>query len=254
LNCRLLRLARDLHYHDFKQKMNPIDTIGVSADLSSSEVETLDKLRLELQTGKDTIRALIIASAKWPLSEEVIEDSHYRYILAEEAFDLFSLINRLAGDCKDVISSTHLMDAVFVDEYDLVTSCEYLRIELGGVKYSQYLNYFYGVLLEEILLFATEDEVRKMYTSNGFRNAAQETDIAMIRLYGANERALLNRYCIETGFEPIKDEMDVTQKKEFTYWLFKFRMRWAEPAKAASDVSKALNYMQLARGKSFPSI
>ena len=195
--------------------------------------------------------ALLTASARWSLSEEVIEDAHYRYILAEEAFDLVSLMNRLAGDCQGIISREDLSDALFIDEYELVRTDENLRRELGSLKYSQYLNYFYGVLMEEVLIFATEDEVRKMYTSNGFRSVAKETDLALVRLYGTNERDLLDRYCKEEGVELINTEMTVTQKREFTYWLFKFRMRSAEPAKAASDVSKALNYMQMARSKSF---
>ena len=72
----------------------------------------------------------------------------------------------------------------------------------------------------------------------------------MTRLYGASERTLLDRYCQELGVDLIGDEMSIIQKKEFTYWLFKFRMRSAEPAKAASDVSKALSYLHAARNGS----
>lgn len=228
-----------------------IDPIDASINLPADEQKVLHQLKQDLRDGKNPTRALLTASAGWSLSEEVIEDVHYRYILAEEAFDLVSLMNRLAGDCQGIISREDLSDALFIDEYELVRTDENLRRELGSLKYSQYLNYFYGVLLEEVLIFATEDEVRKMYTSNGFRSVAKETDLALVRLYGTNERALLDRYCKEEGVELINTEMTVTQKREFTYWLFKFRMRSAEPAKAASDVSKALNYMQMARSKSF---
>ena len=213
-------------------------------------MEIVLQLRRDLEGGKDVAGSLLVASSQWSLSEEVVGDVRYQYILAQEAFDLVSLMNRLALDCMGLIPIKDLSDAVFVDEYDLVSTDESLRRQLGPIKYSQYLNYFYGVLLEEVLIFATEDEVRKMYTSNGFRNVARETDIALTRLYGAGERTLLDRYCQEQGREPIDDEMAITQKKEFTYWLFKSRMRSAEPAKAASDVSKALNYMQAARSKS----
>jgi hypothetical protein len=234
---------------------NQFDTVRVFVNVPQQEREILRQLRSALRSGENTGSSLLMAAAKWSLSEEVIEDNHHRYILAGEAFDLLSLMNRLAGDCEDIIPRENLADAVFVDEYALIMLSETLRMDLGSVKYNQYLNYFYGILLEEILIFATEDEVKKMYSSNGFRNVAKETDIALIRLYGANERTLLDRYCAETGQEPIKRDMTVTQKKEFTYWLFKYRMRSAEPAKAASDVSKALTYIQVARNKSaYPSL
>ena len=229
---------------------NQFDATHASADLPQKEQEILRQLKRDLKNGEDARRSLLSASAKWSLSEEVIKDAHHCYILAGEAFDLVSLMSRLAGDCEGVIPREDLADAVFVDEYALIMLNETLRMELGSVKYNQYLNYFYGVLLEEILIFATEDEVKKMYTSNGFRNVDKETDIAFSRLYGANERTLLDRYCAELGYGPIKGDMTVTRKQEFTYWLFKFRMRSAEPAKAASDVSKALTYMQMARNKS----
>ena len=229
---------------------NQFDATHAFVDLPQKEQEILRLLKMNLKNGEDARKSLFSASAKWSLSEEVINDAHHCYILAGEAFDLVSLMNRLAGECEDVIPREDLADALFVDEYALIMLNETLRTALGSVKYNQYLNYFYGIILEEILIFATEDEVQKMYTSNGFRNVAKETDIAFSRLYGANERTLLDRYCAELGQGPIKGYMTVIQKQEFTYWLFKLRMRSAEPAKAASDVSKALTYMKVARNQS----
>ena len=231
------------------------DSTEEAGSLPILEQEILGKLKQDLAARRNPGESLLAACSKWSLSAEMVDGVYYEYVLAQEAFDLISLMNRLAIDCKGLIPAKDLSDAVFGDEYELVSAGENLRGLLGPVKYNQYLNYFYGVLLEEILIFAIEDEVRKMYTSNGFRNVARETDIALTRLYGASERALLDRYCQESGFDLIEDEMSITQKKEFTYWLFKFRMRSAEPAKAASDVSKALNYLHAARnGSSYRKI
>ena len=34
------------------------------------------------------------------------------------------------------------------------------------------------------------------------------------------------------------------QHREFTYWLFKFRVRNSDKAKVASDTTKGLNYLE----------
>ena len=183
------------------------DSAQEAGGLPTLEQEILGQLKQDLAASRHPGESLLLACSKWSLSAEMVNGVYYEYVLAQEAFDLISLMNRLAIDCKGLIPAKDLSDAVFADEYELVSSGENLRGLLGPVKYNQYLNYFYGVLLEEILIFAIEDEVRKMYTSNGFRNVARETDIALTRLYGASERTLLDRYCQELGVYLIGDEI-----------------------------------------------
>ena len=47
----------------------------------------------------------------------------------------------------------------------------------------------------------------------------------------------------EMGYEAT-DEMTLTESKEFTYWLFKWRLHRSEGAKAASDTQKGLREYQ----------
>ena len=54
---------------------------------------------------------------------------------------------------------------------------------------------------------------------------------------------LLEQFRDEMGYEAT-DEMTLTESKEFTYWLFKWRLHRSEGAKAASDTQKGLREYQ----------
>ena len=46
---------------------------------------------------------------------------------------------------------------------------------------------------------------------------------------------------------PSRRSTDLTELKEFTYWLFKRRVRSSEPARVASDTRKGLARLRLLR-------
>ena len=116
-------------------KESQFNSIPGSGNLPDHEMEIVLQLRRDLEGGKDVAGSLLVASSQWSLSEEVVGDVRYQYILAQEAFDLVSLMNRLALDCMGLIPIKDLSDAVFVDEYDLVSTDESLRRQLGPIKY-----------------------------------------------------------------------------------------------------------------------
>ena len=63
------------------------------------------------------------------------------------------------------------------------------------------------------------------------------------RIYGATKASLLKRFRHEKGFsQPLS--ITITELKEFTYWLFKYRLMQCEKAKVASDTKKALEYLK----------
>jgi hypothetical protein len=63
------------------------------------------------------------------------------------------------------------------------------------------------------------------------------------RIYGATEAVLLKRFRRERGYPRLKS-ISLTELKEFTYWLFKYRLKQCEKAKVASDTKKALEYLK----------
>ena len=109
-------------------------------------------------------------------------------------------------------------------------------------KYHQYLNYFYGITIEEALIWATQDEVRKERWASGYSREGDVTNEAHRRIYGATKAILLRRFRRDKGYPQLKS-ISLTELKEFTYWLFKYRLIHCDKAKVASDTKKALDWL-----------
>jgi hypothetical protein len=110
---------------------------------------------------------------------------------------------------------------------------------IGEAKYCAHLNYFYGVTVEEALLLAVEEEARKEHRARAFNENSLSPDEAYQRIYGAPINALLRSFRKEKGY-PQRHSMELSELKEFTYWLFKYRLKECDKARVASDTKKAL--------------
>ena len=117
---------------------------------------------------------------------------------------------------------------------------------IGGAKYQQYLNFFYGITVEEALVLTVEAEIRKERRSSGYYRERDTTNEAYRRIYGTTKTVLLRRFRREKGYPQLKS-ISLNELKEFTYWLFKHRLKMCDKAKVASDTKKALDWLN-ARG------
>jgi len=64
------------------------------------------------------------------------------------------------------------------------------------------------------------------------------------RIYGATRAVLLKRFRREKGYPHLKS-ISLTELKEFTYWLFKYRLKQCDKARIASDTKKALQQLNI---------
>ena len=55
--------------------------------------------------------------------------------------------------------------------------------------------------------------------------------------------ALLRQFRREKGY-PHRKSINLTEQKEFTYWLFQYRLKHCDKARVASDTKKALEFWQ----------
>ena len=113
---------------------------------------------------------------------------------------------------------------------------------MGVEKYRGYLNYFYGVTVEEALHLASENEVYKRHHSNGNRYQNDFSEEALSRIYRESPCVLLLQFREEKGY-PDDGELTLEQSTEFNYWLFKYRMKTSDKAKVASDTRKGLKQL-----------
>ena len=119
---------------------------------------------------------------------------------------------------------------------------EFRRL-IGEGKYQQYLNYFYGIPVEEALFLAVQAEVRKEKRTLGYNKERDTVNEVYRRIYGATKAVLRKRFRRERGYPQTKS-ITLTGLKEFTYWLFKYRLKQCDKTRVASDTKKAMEQLK----------
>jgi hypothetical protein len=114
---------------------------------------------------------------------------------------------------------------------------------MGYPKYRAHLNFVYGVILEEVIQLVAEEDVAKEQRSRVWENHHSVGDEAFERIYGRSRQELLSAFREERGL-PGGSDMTLAESKEFTYWLFKYRLRNCDPARVASDTRRAMVMLQ----------
>ena len=181
--------------------------------------------------------------AAWTLPQEVDGERTYRYFIAGEAFDWLMLAERLCREVEGLILEEAVEDLLLTGTLPEGTSPDLLRDRLGVDKHRGYLNYFYGVTVEEGLQLAGEREVQKRHISNGNQYQSDFSDEGFLRTYRVPRATLLEQFRDEMDYQAT-EAMTLTESKEFTYWLFKWRLHRSDGAKAASDTQKGLQEFQ----------
>ncbi|MEE9202128.1 MAG: hypothetical protein V3U31_02900 [Dehalococcoidia bacterium] len=211
------------------------------------EPEALERFRECLKAGKPWYPCLLEAIAIWDQAEEEVDGRSYHYLVGGEAFDWLLLAQRLCAEVDGLVPSEEvealLCDARPPEETDR----RQFRRLIGADKHRAYLNFFYGVVVEEALMGVVEDEVRKERRGVGLLEEPGLMDEVCQRIYDASHSTLLERFRRERGYlqEPV---MGLDELKEFTYYLFKYRVKHSEPDKVASDTRKGLLYLHRQRG------
>ena len=91
---------------------------------------------------------------------------------------------------------------------------------IGVTKHRAYLNFHYGVVLEEALQLAAEEEARKRHMARCFADTEDLVEEAFRQLYQKSRSELLEEF--RTGARMDRRRgMNLTDLKEFTYWLHK---------------------------------
>ena len=206
---------------------------------TAGDAKAIEHLKQAVAGGKHWYLALLEAIKLWKNSEEDHNGRHYCYLVDGEAFDWLLLAERLSGEISDLIPEKERTDLLFFDRPPLELSKEEFKKLIGAAKYRAYLNYLYGILVEEALISAVVDEIRKERRSAGLNKHDDDRDRAYQRIYGASQQALLESFRKERKY-PKHKSVTLTQLKEFTYWLFKYRMKICDKSRVASDTKKAL--------------
>jgi hypothetical protein len=206
---------------------------------SSDSAGAIKHLEQAIASGQHWYIALLEAIGLWSDGEETLNGRHYRYLIDGEAFDWLLLAERLCESVDELIPEEEKMALLFHARPPLGLSDSKFKALIGSTKYRQYLNYFYGVTVEEALVLAVQEEIRKEKRTLGYNKEQNLTDEVYRRIYGATRPELLKSFRREKSYPRLKS-ISLTELKEFSYWLFKYRLKNCDKARIASDTRKAL--------------
>jgi hypothetical protein len=207
---------------------------------STEATRYLDKA---IREGKHWYLALLEIVGLWTEAEETCDDRVYRYLIAGEAFDWLLLAERLYESVDGLLPEDERDALIFHGQAPIEVSQNHFKELIGSRKYHQYLNYFYGITVEEALIQAVREEVRKEKWASGYYDEQDYLAEAHRRIYHDEPSSLLMRFRKERQY-PQKRSIHLAELKEFTYWLFKYRLTVCDKAKVASDTRKALDWLK----------
>ncbi|MDW8119705.1 MAG: hypothetical protein RMK40_03530 [Chloroflexota bacterium] len=177
----------------------------------------------------------------WPLTEEMVGRQRWRYLIAGEALDWPLLACRLCSAMNGHVPQEE-KESVMRGFFPRPVSEGELRRALGVEKFRAYLNFWYGVQVEQALQAAEEAQVRKEIVVSGRRPGARVREEAFARLYGEPYSVLRARFCQERGWPP-GQPFSRAEAHEFTYRLFQRRVATSVPERAASDTRRGLEHL-----------
>ncbi len=204
------------------------------------------QFRRALEAGQNWPTALLEAMAQWTAPQESDNGRTNTYLIGGEAFDWLLLAERLCSEADGLMSDADREALLFQGRFPPRFDTARIKDMLGVDKYRAYLNYYYGVTVEEALQLAVELEVQKRRLSNGLQGAGDYSEDAFRKLYGSAKSVLLDAFRRSRGHAP-KRSMSMSESKEFTYWLFKYRVSRSDKARIASDTRKGLDQLDRMR-------
>lgn len=218
----------------------PFNESSEQAAALAGDALAIQHLRSDVRSGRNWYLALLEAIRMWRSPEECYKEEQFKYLLGGQAFDWLRLAERLCDEIREYIPEAELVNLLFFDRPPIEISETEFKEALGPAKYRAYLNYLYGVLIEQALLLAAVYELRKGRISP--LNPEDEIEQAYRKIYRAGQAELLDTFEKEMKY-PRRVSLTLTEMKEFTYWLFQYRIKISEKPRVASDTKKALALM-----------
>jgi hypothetical protein len=210
---------------------------------SDQDTQAIQGLKSAVAEGKNWYIALLEAIRLWQSPRENYAGRCYQYLVANEAFDWLVLTERLCEELDGLVPERDRANLLFFGIPPVELSKEKFKKLIGASKYRAYLNYFYGILVEKFLLLSVAEEIRKKKRVSGMHSDTGVMDEVYQRIYGVPESTLLRQFRKERHYPQLRS-IRACELNEFTYWLFKYRIRTRDKSRVASDTKKALTKLR----------
>ena len=223
---------------------SPFSSAEPSTGLAQKVPEALRHLEAVVQSGAPWHQALLEAVGLWTQPQEEFQGRTYQYLIQGEAFDWLVLAERLCGELDGIIPAEEKELLLFRGQLPETVQPEAFRDLLGINKYRAYLNFWYGVVVEEALQLSVEEDVRKRHIARGYSDTEDLVEEVFVHLYSAVRSDLLEEFRQQAHI-PKRRHLSLSDVKGFTYWLHKRRLKIWDPARVASDTKKGINRLRL---------
>jgi len=198
--------------------------------------KAISHLRQALAKGENWYIALLEAISLWESSEENFNGEEYRYLIGGEALDLRLLSRRLLKSADGLIPAEEKSAFLKNNQPPIQITHEQFKELIGDTKYKAYLNYFYGVTIENSLISAVQKQINKELRMYPCCQDPREFEDIHKRIYGKDVETLTSQFNGNSNHT-----IDSIEKSaEFTYWLFKYRINNSDKERMASDTQKGL--------------
>jgi hypothetical protein len=200
------------------------------------------EMRVAILGGEPWFRALLATIARWRLPDELVNGRRYRYLVGGEAFDWLLLAERILDGVSDVVPASEKDALLYHGRPPEELGAEEFRRAIGRPKYRAFLNYLYGVTVEEALQLVVEEDLEKERRAHVSSKDPADTTVFQ-RIYGRPRDELLEEFRRERS-RGMSDAISLEELKEFTYWLFKYRLKMCAPPRVASDTTRGLERLR----------
>jgi len=228
------------------------DCSGMTIEGKLAAKAAVAHLRSSIESDKHWYLALLEAIGLWAATQEVYKGRFLHYVIGGEAFDWLVLARRLCDGVDNLIPESEREGFFSRGEPPIAVKIEQFKKLVGTAKYRALLNYWYGVEVEVALVKAIGETIRKERVSAGITSKKDLTEVAYQRAYGSPRSDLIDIFSRENKRLPGPTLSD-TEAKEFTYWLFKYRLEKHDKAKVASDTKQGLLYLERHLDKKSPA-
>ena len=118
--------------------------------------KAIEHFREAVIAGHNWYISLLEAIGLWTAAEEMHAGRRYHYLIDGEAFDWLLLAERLCQTANGLLPEDEKDTLLFGGRPPVELSAEEMQRLISPAKYQQYLNFFYGVIIEEALLVTVQ--------------------------------------------------------------------------------------------------
>ena len=154
----------------------------------------IERLKSKIENGINWEIAVVDCISEWNINEEFYRGYKYKYWINNEAFDWMTLTERLGSAIKSYLDKEIYHQLIFTGLLPNKSSYEYMKKIISRNKLSQMRNFYYGIIIEDLIYVQKSQEYLKksLYNTNNYDGYE--------KIYGKNINLLFKQFAKSIKF------------------------------------------------------